>query len=82
MYSPVAIPFTTMAAASMPALVARALGAGISDTATFTTRPTTTALLMVPNPGRCRSGIHAASTTKLTTMTTQPIRTPSSRAIP
>lgn len=40
------------------------------------------ALPTVPTPGRCRNGIHSASTTRLVATTTVPIGTPVRRAMP
>jgi RNA polymerase sigma-70 factor (ECF subfamily) len=39
-------------------------------------------VVRVSSPGRCRSGIHASSTTALTPVTTQPVWTPRRRAMP
>ena len=71
-----------MAPASIAIRTANALGDGMMSRAWSATSPTTIALLIVPKPGRCRSGIQASSTMPLTPMTTQPIGTSRCLAMP
>jgi len=71
-----------MAAVSVASRTAIARGEGITVRAWSATSPTTIALLTVPKPGRCRSGIQASSTMPLTPITTQPIGTPRCLAMP
>ena len=49
---------------------------------TFTVQPMSTALRIVPIPGRTRSGIHTASRAKPTMMITVPTAMPVRRLIP
>jgi hypothetical protein len=72
MYMPVATPLSTTPDTSSTMRSHMADGVGISQSAASTARPTTTTLLTVPMPGRCRSGIHSSSTTAPVAITTVP----------
>ncbi len=82
MYRAVASAFSAMPAARKPARTAIGPGAGSTVSAALAASPTSTTLLTVPNPGRCRSGTQASSTSAPTAITAQPNRMPSTRATP
>ncbi len=62
MYSAVANALTTMPATIIGTAIANPPASGSHPSDTSTATAMTTTLLTVPNPGFCRSGIHASNT--------------------
>lgn len=81
-YRPVATPFRAMPPSSRATRGASACTGGRRPSVASAARPTTTTLLAVPMPGRCRSGIQASRTAAPTMMTTRPSGSPVCRASP
>ena len=82
MYMPVATPHSSTPAAMQPILAAHPETRGNVARLTFIDSPTSTTLLTVPTPGRCRSGIQNSRTAAPTMMVRVPISRPACRARP
>ena len=82
MYMPVAIPHSSTPPTMHPIRAAQPVASGTSSRPTFNDTPTSTTLLTVPGPGRCRSGIQNSRTAAPTITDTVPIARSSCSASP
>ena len=83
MYIPVAMPQSRIAPTSDDPPPGSGRRCGEQPAATGSSNdPTSTTLLSVPSPGRCRSGIQSSSTSAPTMMTMTPIASPVRRRCP
>ena len=72
-YSPLPMPMMAIPTSTNTSRTTVFSGDGSTSTMTWSDRAMTTALLMVPSPGRSRSGIHSSSTVTLTRKVATPI---------
>jgi hypothetical protein len=82
MYIPVATPHSVMPSAISVTRQANGARSGSRSSDQFIARPIRIALLTVPSPGHCRSGIQSSNTAAPTTITTVPIASPRCPASP
>jgi len=82
MYMPLATPHSAMPPSISGIRHSSRALPGSSASVTFIEVPTSTTLLTVPRPGRCRSGIQPSSTTAPTRIETVPMARPVCVAMP
>lgn len=82
MYMPVATPHSTTPPTRQATRPGQLDVCGSTARPTSSETPTSTTLLIVPSPGRCRSGIHNSSTAAPTMITSAPMDSLACRARP